>query len=438
MANGTSTAAQPGGGGAALQRRRLGGTSRKTAAGRSLGAVRLKEARQDEASRVLQDIENIENGVPPPSGNIKPSPLTEVPLATETVANALSPTARFQSELAEHGTTEKWFDEQLTDVKQTGRRSSSGSAASASDSFEPASDRAALTEQLRSIQDAFSRHFRAAVQTPGGVDIEGMDLDAVQARLSAERQRNRGGASIMDLGLDAISRVGQTCVEIAEAVDTTIEQWFEGFQSLEDVQRLLDSSSALPSKEEQAPEPSSAPQNEQWEPPAAAPSDKPVAEGRRNANTRRGSHPNTPAGGTQVGGASAASYSQRRAQEELVEGLSQDVAAREAEFHRMQEECARLQAELRYAANKCCALSEENTLLRATSADEEGGGRGHADDPDPITDFMAAQLAALLAEKAKLAQDNARLLRENTTLQDMLTIGLGSDDEEEEADRGGD
>lgn len=139
MANGTSTAAQPGGGGAALQRRRLGGTSRKTAAGRSLGAVRLKEARQDEASRVLQDIENIENGVPPPSGNIKPSPLTEVPLATETVANALSPTARFQSELAEHGTTEKWFDEQLTDVKQTGRRSSSGSAGTAPPSrFTPA------------------------------------------------------------------------------------------------------------------------------------------------------------------------------------------------------------------------------------------------------------------------------------------------------------
>mmetsp|Transcript_37847 Transcript_37847/g.67855 ORF Transcript_37847/g.67855 Transcript_37847/m.67855 type:complete len:458 (-) Transcript_37847:386-1759(-) len=428
------------GGVVALQRRR----SKTAHQGKSLGAVRLKEATETTNSvadekRVLKDIEN--NGVAP----VKPAPLEVIGGGAAQCdhddalkPNALSPTTRFQTELASNGTTDKWFDEQLTEVKHT-QRTTSGSTASASST----DSKSQLAQRFQRIQDTFKQHFRAAVLNASSEDIEGMDLNALQ-RISGTPRRSSPG--IMDLGLDAINKVGQTCLDIAEAVDTTIEQWLEGFQNLDEVARMLESSPVAEEGGEVQDDADSGSrinireqEQARWGNDGSAPLSCAVHRGVASTEVV-----SSPAGGHRNGRrhpptATPVSKSARKAQEELVAQMSQEVAAREAEFKRMQEECMRLQAELRYAANKCSALSEENSLLRRGGSErgEGGGGRAVEPEPDPITDLMACQLEALLAEKSKLAQDNARLLRENTTLQDMLTIGLGSDDEEEEDEEGG-
>eukprot|EP00951_Prasinocladus_malaysianus_P001743 scaffold12305_cov44-Prasinocladus_malaysianus.AAC.1 len=89
---------------------------------------------------------------------------------------------------------------------------------------------------------------------------------------------------------------------------------------------------------------------------------------------------------------------------------------KEAEFSRVQEEVKRLKAELSYTSNKVQALNEENTILRCHPETSCSPIRpAPAEDHDPITDLMAQQLATLLAEKAKLAHDNARLMRAGAT-----------------------
>ena len=47
---------------------------------------------------------------------------------------------------------------------------------------------------------------------------------------------------------------------------------------------------------------------------------------------------------------------------------------------------------------------------------------------DAVVEFMVKQLGVLLAEKARLAEDNARLLRENSSLHDILSISMSFDD----------
>eukprot|EP00873_Tetraselmis_striata_P005054 jgi/Tetstr1/425318/TSEL_015768.t1 len=47
-----------------------------------------------------------------------------------------------------------------------------------------------------------------------------------------------------------------------------------------------------------------------------------------------------------------------------------------------------------------------------------------------LLDFMARQLESLLAEKSRLADENARLARENDSLQDMLSMSMSFEDEE--------
>jgi cell division septum initiation protein DivIVA len=53
---------------------------------------------------------------------------------------------------------------------------------------------------------------------------------------------------------------------------------------------------------------------------------------------------------------------------------------------------------------------------------------------DPFTDLMAKQLQALLKEKSKLAQENARLERENDSLHNILSYSLAAQDEDDDGE----
>lgn len=288
-----------------------------------------------------------------------------------------------------------------------------------------------MARQLQSFQEALKQHFgvgRLAEELPppnAGNPAEGLEHVSPGLTTTGARQQNSRqqvhGASIMDLGLDAINKVGQTINNFADRVDTTIEHWIESFQSLEDLQRFLDSGSPQHQvRADQARQPSG--NSSIGSPTRVKPQAATSPTGSRSAQHRPAKSP--------IGAFLDAKQT-----------LEEEVAYREAEQARLQEECRRLHAELRYAANKCSALSEENSLLRLREVDElspvprstEHHHSAMAGDPDPLTDLMARQLETLLAEKAKLAQENARLARENNTLHDMLTFSMASMEEEDGA-----
>ena len=117
---------------------------------------------------------------------------------------------------------------------------------------------------------------------------------------------------------------------------------------------------------------------------------------------------------------------------------------------RHREQLKKVQAELKYTSNKCNALSQENNLLREHSTGSQSQAETKTDplaeqvapysgsyifraqawqwatlclrscrqhEKSAVSPQVAAQLQALLQEKAKLAIENARLAHENTSLQ---------------------
>eukprot|EP00887_Chlorella_sp_A99_P006165 scaffold3.g6165.t1 len=98
----------------------------------------------------------------------------------------------------------------------------------------------------------------------------------------------------------------------------------------------------------------------------------------------------------------------RRRAQQLAQEL-QKLKEQQEEYQRIREQYDRLQAEA--AQRKAAAAAPLGPLA------------------DPLADPLAAQqvtqqMEVLLAEKAKLAQENARLLRENTGLQELLDFAM--------------
>ena len=341
------------------------------------------------------------------------------------------------------------------------------------DSSRPSSTQSRLATQLRSFQEALKQHLSDALNgddqrlSHGSGDAIYWDLDSSPAFRDTDADAQ--GSSILDLGINAISKVGQTLNNFADKVDTTIEQWLEGFQSIEDLQNFLDAPGHQQGRSPSLSPPSlEGKDNHNQEPQATsirslpAASSPPRHQQHDHQNQQHQHHQQKPsaANSRNQRGARRQSHETRSSAEEAE--LREAMARKEDEHRRMQEECRRLHAELSYAANKCSALSEENSLLRMHLESDEaeaegapspqqptpsnsprrnnghnpqqqqrprGGGPG---DPDPITDLMAKQLEALLTEKSKLAQENARLERENNNLHDILTYSLAAQDEEDE------
>lgn len=115
-------------GSSVLQRRRSSGAKRAGGRARALGAVRLKETQQVEEPAADAAGPRQELGDGSDTGTLhgkeeNADALNSKPGSSE--AKRQSPTSRFQDELARDGTTDRWFDEQMSTSQ---RRSSSGSA----------------------------------------------------------------------------------------------------------------------------------------------------------------------------------------------------------------------------------------------------------------------------------------------------------------------
>mmetsp|Transcript_36426 Transcript_36426/g.102893 ORF Transcript_36426/g.102893 Transcript_36426/m.102893 type:complete len:432 (+) Transcript_36426:226-1521(+) len=387
------------------QRKRISGSKKHT--GKSLGAVRLKDSQAP-----LEEREQQENVDPQPSRPPALSPAA----APAPSCRRKSSTALFQDELARTCTADKWFDEQLNGkaASRNSSRSTGGSSVAQLDTSPRSNSR--LVRQLKSFQDALKRHFESALSAEELADcsgtLEGIEF-APTLQTTPQKADQSNSLSLMDLGLDAINKVGRTINEFADKLDTTVEHWLDSLQSVDELQRFLDlrgDQSRVGSG--QAAGRTAAHAIEETGPPSVSRS-----AGRNGHRT---------AGSLQTSG------TRKCQQRELT---VDELAQKEAEFRRVQEELQRLKAELSYAASKCSSLSEENILLRSQGclspeSPQAPLSPSSISEPDPITDLMAKQLETLLNEKARLVQDNARLQRENTTLHDILSISFGSDEDE--------
>ncbi|KAL2934291.1 hypothetical protein RDABS01_017410 [Bienertia sinuspersici] len=91
-----------------------------------------------------------------------------------------------------------------------------------------------------------------------------------------------------------------------------------------------------------------------------------------------------------------------------VKNLAVAMAAKSAS---LAKELKTVKSDMSYLQERCALLEEENQRLR------DGIGKGVRPDDD---DLVRLQLEALLAEKSRLATDNANLTRENQCLRQLV------------------
>uniref|UniRef100_A0A453AGG1 Uncharacterized protein n=2 Tax=Aegilops tauschii TaxID=37682 RepID=A0A453AGG1_AEGTS len=101
--------------------------------------------------------------------------------------------------------------------------------------------------------------------------------------------------------------------------------------------------------------------------------------------------------------------------------LAVSMAGRAANLAR---ELTTIKSELRFMQERCGLLEEENRRLR--DGYDDGGAAPEEDD------LVRLQLEALLAEKSRLAQENANLARENQSLVQLVEYHQLTAQEEEE------
>ncbi|KAK4268371.1 hypothetical protein QN277_025038 [Acacia crassicarpa] len=131
---------------------------------------------------------------------------------------------------------------------------------------------------------------------------------------------------------------------------------------------------------------------------------------------RKGSSPGHP---NQASGVTSSAFKQPPQAENLADHETQLKASRDvamataAKAKLLLRELKTVKADLAFAKARCSQLEEENKLLR----DREGREKGHdgADD-----ELIREQLETLLAEKARLANENETYARENRFLREIV------------------
>lgn len=110
--------------------------------------------------------------------------------------------------------------------------------------------------------------------------------------------------------------------------------------------------------------------------------------------------------------------------EEKLGILCKDKLFMEKELQKRQELIDLLEGEMSALHRKCRQLFLQNEKLK----------KGQAQQPlcSDVEDQVRAQLESLLREKAVLAQENARLVRENASMHELLSYSMCSDDGEED------
>ena len=203
-------------------------------------------------------------------------------------------------------------------------------------------------------------------------DIEASATAPAKGATSPGPEVGLGGA-----GLDVLGSVGRVALGVASVVDSVVDG------SIEEVTRLV-----------------------RRTPPKGA------AKARRGASTRAGDASRPPAAGPGPDPASDKENARRRAPLKAVRKAPAPEAGGAAALRQQLKDAAQreeklrsahrdLEADARHFRHKCAALSKENEFLRAKAT--------MAEEQDPLAEQMMRQLQALLAEKQKLACENARL-----------------------------
>ncbi|MFS7997659.1 hypothetical protein Hanom_Chr12g01144421 [Helianthus anomalus] len=114
----------------------------------------------------------------------------------------------------------------------------------------------------------------------------------------------------------------------------------------------------------------------------------------------------------EVPGSNARQLAQMKTDTEIQLKASRDVSmAMAAKAKVLLRELKTVKADLAFAKERCAQLEEENKILRET-----GGGSDRPEDDD----LIRLQLESLLAEKARLAQENSVYARENRFLREIV------------------
>ncbi|KAI7730871.1 hypothetical protein M8C21_024757, partial [Ambrosia artemisiifolia] len=114
----------------------------------------------------------------------------------------------------------------------------------------------------------------------------------------------------------------------------------------------------------------------------------------------------------EVQASNARQLPQMKTDTEIQLKASRDVSmAMAAKAKVLLRELKTVKADLAFAKERCAQLEEENKILRET-----GGGSDRPEDDD----LIRLQLESLLAEKARLAQENSVYARENRFLREIV------------------
>ncbi|KAI3435638.1 hypothetical protein D9Q98_001696 [Chlorella vulgaris] len=346
------------------------------------------------------------------------TPQDQSPLLSRAPA-AADGLAQFSRQLTANRSADKWLDDQERVIPSTALRDASMSHHTTSVS--PLGRQAVESASSQIVHKAlrFITQEKAVSQPPS----------ALAHRLGdASDKAPFDSNTLLDKGIDAISGVGKLMEGFAITLDTVIGQAFEDWGSNLQPARSGKGAAQVPG----ASAPRSGAVRAQPAPKrgadaaahvGAASSGKENAGGAVRAVSKQGEpaaaqpasrQPHITNFMSKIDAASEQEVAEWRRRAQQLASELQRVREQQAEYQRLRLQYDEMHKDLQQASMAANRLAEENSSLKS-----RGG------DPAPEVDPMAAQqvakqMEALLLEKSKLAQENDRLLRENTGLQELL------------------
>ncbi|BDA40493.1 hypothetical protein COCOBI_01-1460 [Coccomyxa sp. Obi] len=234
-------------------------------------------------------------------------------------------------------------------------------------------------------------------------------------------------------GLGAINAMGKAAVQVANSLDDAVEHLFEGWSVSPPAEKRAGSS--IEKREQQT---SNCPEKDRRPAVLNGASSTRQSETRQQKQQRiRKLRLDKPSKETSCSPRESPVQQEEPGARQEREGLNewrvkqlqeelQALRTTQNEYLQLREQLNKVQAELTYTSNKCSALSQENELLRG----QPRMPPCPVEEADPLSEQVAAQLQALLEEKAKLASDNARLAFENSSLQELLEYTVSAVEED--------
>ncbi|GAB4815425.1 hypothetical protein N2152v2_002471 [Parachlorella kessleri] len=318
-----------------------------------------------------------------------------------------APTARFQKLLVESNAAERWFEDQLTPKAAPGlgpRPSGNGSlSSSAAASAGPVQSAAS---QIVDKALSYLTSERAMATMPSPMPANMFKLDS---------------ASFLDKGLDAIKGVANLMETFTTTLDGFIGQALEEWGTPKSAERprpMQPHNSCGSSRSSKA-----APHQHQHEQQQLARKvEQGAGKGARSIPALKQTH--MTAFMSRMTDASEEDIAEWQKRAVGLQAELQKLQSQIEENQRLRDAYTKMQQDLEHTASAVSKLEQENTLLKQQSA-QQGAESADVEDVDPLAaEQVRHQMEVLLTEKAKLAQENARLLRENTGLQELLEFTM--------------